>query len=272
MSSSVSALFQPIRIGVTDLQHRVVMAPLTRFRADKDHVHGELAKTYYEQRSSVPGSLIISEATLIAPQAAGFSNVPGIWSAAQIAGWKKVCVFARAATAPSTNLLHKKITGAIHANGSYIFLQMYALGRVADPAVLKQEGDFDLVAPSPIPLAHSGDGEVVIPRELTVAEIAEYVQLHSKAASNAIEAGFDGVEVHAAHGYLLDQFLQTVSNERTDDYGGSIDNRVRFPLEVINAVVETIGVERTAVRVSPWSNYQGEAYWYPPARLSDAAS
>jgi NADPH2 dehydrogenase len=122
--------------------------------------------------------------------------------------------------------------------------------------VLKQEGGFDLVAPSPIPLSNSsGD----VPRELTNAELREYVQLYSKAARNAIEAGFDGVEVHAANGYLLDQFLQTVSNERTDEYGGSVDNRVRFPLEVINAIVETIGAERTAVRVSPWSKFQGEA-------------
>ena len=122
--------------------------------------------------------------------------------------------------------------------------------------MLKQEGGFDLVAPSPLPLS---DSSGAVPRELRTAEIREYVQLYSKAASNAIEAGFDGVEVHAANGYLLDQFLQTVSNERTDEYGGSVDNRVRFPLEVINAIVETIGVERTAVRVSPWSKFQGEA-------------
>jgi len=216
------------------------MAPLTRFRADKDHVHGELAKTYYAQRSTVPGALIISEATFIAPQAAGYANVPGIWNAAQIAGWKA-------------------ITDAVHANGSYIYLQVYALGRVADPAILRQEGGFDLVGPSPIPFGNgssSDDEKIAAPRELTVAELREYVQLYSKAASNAIEAGFDGVEVHAAHGYLLDQFLQTVSNERTDEYGGSIDNRVRFPLEVIDAIVETIGAERTAVRISPWSKYQ----------------
>ena len=159
------------------------------------------------------------------------------------------------------NLQHK-ITDAVHANGSYIFLQLGALGRTADPAVLKQEGDYGLVAPSPISLGsdgpHSGDGEIVVPHELTAAEIREYVQLYSKAASNAIEAGFDGVELHAANGYFLDQFLQTVSNERTDEYGGSVDNRVRFPLEVIKAVVETIGAERTSVRISPWSKFQGE--------------
>ncbi|KAI9459254.1 putative NADPH2 dehydrogenase chain OYE2 [Lactarius psammicola] len=228
MSSSVSALFKPLRVGTTDLQHRIVMAPLTRLRANKDHVHGELAKTYYAQRSSVPGTLIISEGTLIAPQAAGYTNVPGIWNDAQIAGWKT-------------------ITDAVHANGSYIFLQISALGRTADPAVLRQEGGFDLVAPSPISLGndgpHSGDGELVVPRELTAAEIKEYVQLYSKAASNAIEAGFDGVEVHAANGYLPDQFLQTMSNERTDEYGGSVGQScmgMKDPLPTFTTFVERI--------------------------------
>ncbi|KAF8261418.1 hypothetical protein EI94DRAFT_1606897 [Lactarius quietus] len=210
MSSSLSALFQPIRVGTSNLQHRVVMAPLTCLRANKDHVHGELAKTYYAQRSSVPGTLLISEATFIAPKAAGYANVPGIWNAKQIVGWKAVM-------------------DDVHPNVSYIFLQIWALGRTADPAILKQEGRFDLVAASPIPLPkgrpHSSDGEEVIPRELTVVELREYAQMHSKAASNAIEAGFDGVEIHTANGYLLDQFLQTVTNERTDEYGGSVNNR-----------------------------------------------
>ncbi|KAH9002869.1 hypothetical protein EDB83DRAFT_2533590 [Lactarius deliciosus] len=215
MSSSVASLFQPLRVGTVDLQHRVVMAPLTRLRANKDHVLGELAKTYYTQRSSVPGTLIISEATIIAPQATGYSNVPGIWSDAQIASWKL-------------------ITDAVHANGSY-------MKKVA----------LILVAPSPIPLENN------VPRELTVAEIKEYVQLYSKAASNAIKAGLDGVEIHVANGCLPDQFLQTVSNERTDEYGGSLENRVRFPLEVVKALVKTVGAERTAVRLSPWSKFQG---------------
>ena len=168
-----------------------------------------------------------------------------------------------------------KITDAVHANGSYIYLQLWALGRAGEPGVLKREGGFDLVAPSPIPLRVSngtepGDNDVV-PRELTVSELSEYLQLYSKAASNAIEAGFDGVEVHAANGYLLDQFLQTVSNQRTDQYGGSIENRLRFPLEVINTVVETIGAERTAFRVSPWSKYQGEQYLANVSFVSNAA-
>ncbi|KAH9029253.1 hypothetical protein EDB85DRAFT_2290917 [Lactarius pseudohatsudake] len=232
MSSSVSSLFQPLHVGTIDLQHRVVMAPLSRYRADKDHVHGEPAKTYYAQRSSVPGTLIIAEGTFIAPQAGGYPHVPGIWNDSQIAAWKS-------------------ITDAVHANGSYTFLQLWALGRAAIPAALKEDGGFDLVAPSPIPLEND------VPRELTVAEIKEYVQLYSKAASNAIKAGFDGVEIHSANGYLLDQFLQTLSNGRTDEYGGSVENRVRFPLEVINAVAKAVGAERTAVRVGPWSLFQG---------------
>jgi len=235
MSSSVSSLFQPLRVGTVDVQHRVVMAPLTRFRANKDHIHGELAKTYYGQRASVPGTLIISEATFIAPQAGGYANAPGIWSDAQIAGWKPV-------------------TDAVHARGSSIFLQLWALGRTADPTVLKQEGGFDLVGPSPIPL--TSNKESVTPRELTVAEIKEYVPLYAKAARNAMEAGFDGVEIHAANGYLLDQFLQSESNKRTDEYGGSIQNRIRFPLEVVDAVVKAVGAERTGVRISPWSDFQ----------------
>jgi 2,4-dienoyl-CoA reductase-like NADH-dependent reductase (Old Yellow Enzyme family) len=150
----------------------------------------------------------------------------------------------------------QKVTDAVHASGSFIFLQLWALGRVADPTVLKQEGGFDVVGPSPVPLTSNKDP--VTPRALTVAEIKEYVQLYAKAARNAIEAGFDGVEIHGANGYLLDQFLQSESNKRTDDYGGSIQNRIRFPLEVVDAVVKAVGAERTGVRISPWSEFQGK--------------
>lgn len=143
----------------------------------------------------------------------------------------------------------------MHAKGSFIFLQLWALGRAAEAAVLKQEGGFDFVGPSPIPL--TSNKESGTPRELTVAEIKEYVQLYAKAARNAMEAGFDGVEIHGANGYLLDQFLQSVSNKRTDEYGGSIQNRIRFPLEVVDAVVKAVGAERTGVRISPWSDFQG---------------
>ncbi|KAH9958394.1 hypothetical protein BGW80DRAFT_1184876 [Lactifluus volemus] len=233
-SESVSTLFKPLSVGLMNLQHRIVMAPLARFRANKDHVHGELAKTYYSQRSGFPGTLIIAEGTAIAPQAGGYSNIAGIWNNEQIAAWKV-------------------ITDVVHANGSFIFLQLLAIGRIADPAVLN-EGGFEVVGPSPIPIA--GRQEQVIPRPLTVSEIKEYVQLYAEAARNAIKAGFDGVELHAANGYLLDQFLQTTSNQRADEYGGSIKNRLRFPLEIIDAVVKAVGAERTAVRISPWSTVQ----------------
>jgi NADPH2 dehydrogenase len=242
-----------MRIGAMDLQHRVVMAPLTRFRADKDHVLGELGKTYYSQRSSIPGTLIITEATFIAPQAGGYAHVPGVWSDAQIAGWKAV-----SRTTHGTFhklLIFKKIADVVHANGSFIFLQLWALGRTADPGVLSQEGGFDVVGPSPIP--RSSRANQVIPRALTFSEIKDYVQLYAKAASNGIEAGFDGIEIHAVNGCLLDQFLQSVSNQREDDYGGSVENRLRFPLEVIDAVVRAVGAERTSVRLGPWSNHQG---------------
>lgn len=142
----------------------------------------------------------------------------------------------------------------MHAKGSFIFAQLWALGRVAEPSILKGEGDFDVVSASPIPSSN----ESVTPRELSIAEIKEYVQLYAKAARNAIEAGFDGVEIHGANGYLLDQFLQSVSNNRTDEYGGSIENRIRFPLEVVDAVVKAVGAERTGVRISPWSEFQGK--------------
>ena len=146
----------------------------------------------------------------------------------------------------------------MHARVSFILLQLWALGRVADPTVLKQEGGFDVVGPSPIPI--TSEKKSVTPRELSVAEIKEYVQLYAKAARNAMEAGFDGVEIHAANGYLLDQFLQSESNKRTDEYGGSIQNRTRFPLDVVDAVVKAVGAERTGVRISPWSDFQGKKY------------
>jgi NADPH2 dehydrogenase len=134
------------------------------------------------------------------------------------------------------------------------------LGRVASPGILKEEGGYDVVGASPIRYngVTLGGDESVVPRELTGAELKEYVELYTEAAKNAMEAGFDGVELHGANGYLLDQFLQSVSNNRTDEYGGSIENRLRFPLEVINSVVSAVGAERTAVRLSPWSDFQGE--------------
>jgi NADPH2 dehydrogenase len=221
-------LFQPTQVGDIQLSHRIVFAPTTRFRADANHAPFPHVAEYYEQRASTSGSLLISEATAIAPRAAGFTNVPGIWSDAQIAAWKTVA-------------------DRVHAKGSYIFLQLYGLGRAADANVLAAEG-LPYVSASDVPLPGGS-----VPRALTVEEVQEYVQLYATAASNAVhKAGFDGVEIHAANGFLLDQFLHDRSNIRTDAYGGSPENRARFPLEIAEAVVKAVGQKRTAMRFSPW--------------------
>ncbi|KAI0677543.1 NADH:flavin oxidoreductase/NADH oxidase [Trametes maxima] len=234
--TDVPALFQPIRVGDTQLAHRIVLAPMARYRAGDGHVHTQLGVEYYEQRASVPGTLLITEASFISPQAGGIPNVPGIWNDDQIAAWKK-------------------ITGAVHAKGSYIFLQLWALGRAARPALLHQENpDYPYVSASAIPLSTSPED---VPRELTKDEIKQYVEWYATAATNAVhKAGFDGVEVHGASGYLVDQFLQDVSNKRSDEYGGSVENRARFALEIVGAIVAGVGQSKTAIRLSPWNTYQ----------------
>ncbi|KAF7792772.1 hypothetical protein EIP86_003870 [Pleurotus ostreatoroseus] len=227
---TISKLFTPVQVGKSSLRHRVVLAPLTRLRADGAHVPTKLMIEYYTQRASTPGTLLITEATFIAPQAGGYANVPGIWSQAQIEAWKE-------------------IVDAVHAKGSFIYLQLWALGRAADPKVLEEEGNYPYVSASDIGTSKS----TVSPKPLTLAEVKEYIQLYATAASNAVHgAGFDGVEIHGANSYLVDQFIQDVSNKRTDEYGGSIENRSRFALEVADAIVEKIGAERTAIRLSPW--------------------
>lgn len=230
----MTKLFQPIRVGRLELSSRIAMAPMTRFRVDDQHVPLPIVKDYYAQRASVPGTLLITEATVISPNGGGYPNVPGIWSDAQIAAWKEV-------------------TDAVHAKGSYIYLQVWSLGRVANPDYLKTLGDFDLVSSSAIPA--SADSPV--PRALTESEIQTYIADFAQAARNAVAAGFDGVEIHAANGYLVDQFLQDVSNTRTDRWGGSVANRARFALEVTRAIVDAIGADRTAIRLSPFSPFQG---------------
>ncbi|KAJ7481910.1 hypothetical protein FB451DRAFT_1444661 [Mycena latifolia] len=235
MSPTTSKLFQPLQVGNAALQHRVVLAPLTRCKASEEHVSFlPLVAEYYGQRASKAGTLLITEATLIAARAGGYAHVPGIWSPAQIAAWKKV-------------------TAAVHAKGCFIFMQLRALGRAANYAQLQSEDpSFPYVSASAVPLT----GRSWPLRALTVPEIKEYVALYAQAAKNAIEAGCDGVEIHGANGYLVDQFLQDVSNKRMDEYGGSIENRARFALEVIEAVVAAVGAERTAIRFSPWSRFQ----------------
>ncbi|KAL4814261.1 hypothetical protein BDW67DRAFT_192252 [Aspergillus spinulosporus] len=218
--ASQSPLFQPLRIRNVTLSHRVVMAPLTRLRADTKHVQLPMAATYHEQRASMPGTLLISETTIISPQHGGYPHAPGIWSSEQVAAWKK----------------------------------FVAVGRVADPATLKADGGYEVTAPSAIPLdAENG----VVQKELTEEDIQGLIQRFETAAKSAIAAGFDGVEVHGANGYLVDQFLQDVTNKRTDSWGGSIPNRARFGLEVAWALVEAVGADRVGFRLSPWNTWQG---------------
>ncbi|KAJ7620249.1 hypothetical protein FB45DRAFT_929793 [Roridomyces roridus] len=233
-----SALFSPIRLGNLKLAHRVVMAPLTRFRATKEHVPLPHVQDYYAQRASIPGTLIISEATFIAQKAGGYHNAPGIWSAEQIAAWKEV-------------------TQAVHARGSFIYMQLWALGRAPRPKDLYAENaNFSYVSASDIPLRERPASDPA-PRALTLEEIQEYIQLYATAAANAVhQAGFDGVEIHSANGYLPDQFLQSVSNVRTDAYGGSVKNRCRFSLDVVDAVVKAVGSRKVGIRLSPWGTYQ----------------
>ncbi|KAF9890558.1 hypothetical protein FE257_005689 [Aspergillus nanangensis] len=229
---TTTKLFSPLRIGQVELQHRVVMAPLTRFRNSADNLPLPIVTTYYEQRASVPGTLLIAEANQISPAAAGMPHGPAIWNDAHIAAWNKV-------------------TDAVHAKGSYIYCQLIALGRAAHAPTLNKEG-FEVCAPSAIPMEAGGEA----PKELSEAQIQGFIADFAQAGRNAIAAGFDGVEVHGANGYLVDQFTQDVTNQRVDGWGGSVEKRARFAVEVANALVEAIGADRVAFRLSPWNTWQ----------------
>ncbi|KAF4457693.1 nadh:flavin oxidoreductase nadh oxidase [Fusarium albosuccineum] len=221
-------LFQPINLGRLDLRHRVVMAPLTRFRADENHVPLPNSFEYYTQRASTPGTLMITEATYASPKHCGGEHAPGIWSKEQIEGWKK-------------------ITDTIHLKGSFIYLQLCAPGRAG------AKDGYPLFSSSAVPMAEGAP----TPLEMTESEIQECIEDFKAAATNAIAAGFDGVELHGANGYLIDQFSQDTCNIRTDSWGGSVENRARFLIETLKAVIEAIGSEHVAVRLSPWSTFQG---------------
>ncbi|KAJ4256015.1 hypothetical protein NW762_009089 [Fusarium torreyae] len=228
-------LFDPIKVGALDLKHRVVLAPLTRGRADASAVPAPYASEYYSQRAT-PGGLLITEGTFIALEGAGRAFSPGIYSKEQIEAWKKV-------------------TAAVHAKGGYIFCQLWALGRIAVPELVPA-----VYSPGSQPFIEEDAVLKELPAKFTVmteSDIDRFVQHYRQAAINAIEAGFDGVELHGANGYLLDQFLQSTSNDRKDSYGGSVENRIRFPLRVVNAVSEAIGPERVGVRMSPFTRFQG---------------
>ena len=231
--SATPTLFDSFKLGDITLANRIVMAPLTRNRAIAGFVPNPLAADYYAQRASA--GLIISEATQISQQGQGYQDTPGIYSDAQVEGWKAV-------------------TAAVHAKGGRIFAQLWHVGRVSHVDLQPNGGA--PVAPSAIvaktkTFVNNGFSETSAPRALDSAELPGIVADYRRAAANAIRAGFDGVEVHAANGYLLDQFLRDGANHRTDAYGGSIENRTRLLLEVMDAVIAEIGAGRTGIRLSP---------------------
>lgn len=225
-------LLSPIKIGAWELPNRIIMAPLTRTRASEGRVPNAMMAEYYTQRASA--GLIISEATSVTPMGVGYPNTPGIWSDAQVEGWKLV-------------------TKAVHNAGGRIILQLWHVGRISDPVYL--DGKLP-VAPSAI----AANGHVslirpkkdyVTPRALEIDETPEIIEAFRKGAENAQKAGFDGVEIHGANGYLLDEFLQDSTNKRSDEYGGSVENRARLMLEVVDAVTSVWGAERVGLHLAP---------------------
>ncbi|MCV0425139.1 MAG: alkene reductase [Roseibium sp.] len=252
---SDAKLFTPANAGSINLKNRVVMAPLTRNRArPEDDAPFELHAEYYGQRADA--GLIITEASQISPQGKGYAWTPGIYSDAQVEGWRKV-------------------TDAVHEKGGKIVIQLWHVGRISHPVL--QPGETDPVAPSAIAAqSKSFDGTQFVdtptPRALDAAEIPGIVEDYRKAAENARKAGFDGIEVHAANGYLIDQFLRDGSNKRTDHYGGSIENRSRFLKEVMDAVVSVWGGDRVGIRLSPYSNANDIADSNPQETFSHVIS
>ena len=231
-------LFSPIKVGALTLDNRMVMAPLTRTRAGYEHLPNALMAEYYAQRASA--GLIITECTMITPNTSAFAAEPGVYSAEQIEAWKLT-------------------TNAVHAKGGKIFMQIWHAGRAAHPDLNGGAPTFSASAIAINGDVHTQNGMVphVAPQELSVEQIQVIVKEFAQAAKNAIAAGFDGVEVHAANGYLIDQFLRDGSNKRSDAYGGSFENRARFLSEILTAVSAAIGADRVGVRLSPLNSYNG---------------
>lgn len=233
MSATQSNLWKPLKLGNVTLTHRIALAPLTRLRNDEAHLPMDIMTQYYTDRASTPGTLLVSEATGVSKAAEAAPHTPGISSPEQVAAWSR-------------------IYNAIHAKGCFIFQQLWDMGRAGYPEYVQSRG-----------LKYSSstnkqlEGRSIPPTPLTEEEIWEKVQDFRSAARNVIDAGGDGVEIHGAHGYLIDQFLSSSINDRTDKWGGAIENRARFLLEIVKAVVEEIGAERTALRLSPFASFQG---------------
>lgn len=231
----MSVLFEPITVGDLTLPNRIVMAPLTRSRAGQERIPNQLMRDYYVQRADA--GLILTEATAIDPMGVGYADTPGIWSEEQVAGWKN-------------------IVEGVHAAGGRIFSQLWHVGRISDPSFLN-----GAVPVAPSALAAQGNVSLlrpqrpfVTPRALEHSEVVALVEKYRHGALNAKKAGFDGVEIHGANGYLPDQFLQDGSNQRTDEYGGSIENRARFLLQITDAAISVFGAGRVGVHLSPRSD------------------
>ncbi len=231
-----NTLFEPYELGTLSLKNKIVMAPMTRCRATADHVPTpELMSEYYGQRASA--GLIITEGTAPSPNGAGYARIPGLYIQAQVDAWKLV-------------------TDRVHAEGGKIFVQIMHTGRVSHPLNMPEAAE--VLGPSAIAAANTkmytdqeGNHPVPVPRQMNQQDINETIEEYAAAAKNAIAAGFDGVELHSANGYLLEQFLNPHANQRTDEYGGTKENRARFVLEVAKQVTEAIGADRTGIRLSP---------------------
>ncbi|MEQ9672321.1 alkene reductase [Coleofasciculus sp. G2-EDA-02] len=240
-------LFTPVQIGAYELPNRMVMAPLTRMRAGEGNVPREINATYYAQRTSA--GLIISEATQVSQQGHGYAYSPGIHSPEQVEGWKLV-------------------TQAVHESGGRMFLQLWHVGRISHPS-MQPNGELPVapsaIAPEGMASTYSGEQPFVTPRALETEEIPTIVEQYRQGAKNALAAGFDGVEIHSANGYLLDQFLHDGSNKRTDQYGGSIENRARLLMEVTEAVVRVWGADKVGIRLSPGGTFNNMSDSNPEA-------
>lgn len=233
MAPSTSKLFEPVKLGPLQLKHRVALAPLTRNRNDDDHVALHIKQQYYADRATVPGTLVISEATGIAAGQEGAKHLPSFVSDEQVASWKKVIQ-------------------AVHDKGSFWFQQLWDQGRAADPSyTASRGGKYKSSSASAL------DGKDQAPAEATEEDIQQVINDFVATAKRVVSAGGDGVEIHGAHGYLLDQFLSDTVNQRTDKWGGSIENRARLLLEVVRAVSAAIGADRVGLRLSPYASFQG---------------
>jgi N-ethylmaleimide reductase len=247
---SQTNLFTPIKLGPYTLKNRAVMAPLTRNRSSETYVPQDLNVTYYKQRATA--GLIITEGSQISPQGLGYPLTPGIYNDDQISGWKK-------------------ITDAVHEEGGHIFLQLWHVGRISHPSL--QIDEQLPVAPSAIKpdgdaFTYTGLQPFVEPHALTSEEISDIIDDYTRAAENALAAGFNGVEVHAANGYLIDQFLRDGSNHRNDEFGGSLENRTRFLMQVLDTVTNVWGSDRVGVRLSPLNSFNTMSDSNPEALFS----